>query len=80
MAIDFMSSEESGEDDTMIVKPLQWRSRRVYKFFHQLDEKISDSKTAQAKRQRKTRVISNEVSDRPQPEMGFPEWSFTGTN
>lgn len=77
MATDFMSSEESGEDDVMIVKPLQWRAEKVARFFHQLDEKSNANKTPQAKRQRKARVISDETSDRPQPATdAFPAWSF----
>ena len=77
MTADFMSSEESGEEDVMIIKPLQWRSERVDKFFRQLDEKSNACKTAQAKRQRKARVTSVELSVRPQSAAdSFPAWSF----
>lgn len=81
MTSEYMSSEESagGEefegdnDNVIIVKPLLWRAEKVARFFHQLDEKSVNTKTPQARRQRKSRVISNDFSDRPEPDSGkFP--------
>jgi hypothetical protein len=81
MESEFMSSEESADDedgeDIIIVKPLCWRADKVTRFFHQLDAKSVANKTPQARRQRKSRVISSYSSDRPQPESDkFPAWSI----
>lgn len=48
-----MSSEESGgdNDEIIIVKTLPWRNSKVTQFFQSLDEKGTESKTTQAKRQ-----------------------------
>ena len=55
---DFMSSEESGEDENenriIIIKPLSWR------------DVSKDDKSPQSKCQMKTREIG-EVSERPKP-------------
>ena len=55
MTSDMMSSEESDshDEDLIIVKPLQWRHDRVGLFFHRLDQAGGESKTTQAKQQRK---------------------------
>ena len=45
---ELMSSEESGEDDTIIVKPLLWRAGKLNRFFHSLDEVSNELKTPQA--------------------------------
>ncbi len=31
---DLMSSEDSGEEDELYVKPLNWRSKRIENFFY----------------------------------------------
>ena len=55
---DFQSSEESGDDDTIIaVRPLPWRSDRVSMKFNELDKKTDASKTPQARRQKRRRII-----------------------
>lgn len=74
-----MSSEESDDEseDIIVVKPLVWRSERVTRFLQQLDEKCKDTKTTQAKRQRKQRVASNDTSVRPKPVVAnLPSWAF----
>ena len=80
LTTDMMTSEESGEDDeVIIVKPLSWRSRKVSKFFHKLDVTSTENKTSQAKRQRKQRVLSDEPSMRPQPPIekySRAKWAF----
>ena len=64
MIKEFMSSEESGEDDeegekksVIKVKPLPWRSSRIDRFFKQLDKKACKSRTKQSKQQTLKRVI-----------------------
>ena len=49
-----VSSEdsESEDADTIVFKPLPWRSQRVTKFFYTLDN-VKASKSSQAQRQRK---------------------------
>lgn len=73
-----MSSEESTSEneEILIVKPLPWRSEKVWQFFKQLDEKVERAKKAQAKRQRKQRVVSNDFSVRPKPITTLPVWSL----
>ena len=67
---DFMSSEESGEDENenriIIIKPLSWRASRVYSFCNPRDVVSKDGKSPQSKCQMKTREIG-EVSERPKP-------------
>ena len=64
---DIMSSVESGpEGDDMFVQKLPWRSELVDNFFAELDGK-SLEKTAQAKRQRKKRMFSVNISTRSAP-------------
>lgn len=65
---EFMSSEEScgSDDDKIAVKPLTWRSSKVSEFFSVLSETAHKSKTKQAQRQTKQRIIGD-VSTRPKP-------------
>lgn len=72
---ELVSSEESNSDeDVIMVRPLQWRSEKVTSMFYRLDEKIESSKTTQAKRQKRRRVLGTECSARPQP-PGVPKWT-----
>ena len=66
MTSDMMSSEESDshDEDLHIVKPLQWRHDRVGLFYHCLDQAGGESKTTQAKRQRKRRTHASVPSQR----------------
>lgn len=68
-----MSSEESGPEEDMFVKPLPWRSDLVNKFLAKLDERSTERKTAQALRQRKKKIISVHVSSHSAP-PGLPTW------
>ena len=79
MTAEVMSSEESNGDDVVIVKPLTWRSGRVTRFFKKLDQAGIDSKTSQAKRQRKERVMESVESMRPMPSASLPSWAFTSS-
>ena len=56
MIMDCMSSEDSGDDDTLVVKPLPWRSDLVNRFFDNLDKQNMEEKSSQAKRQLKARL------------------------
>lgn len=78
MTADFMSSEESDdENDTIIVKPLPWRSSKVAGFMQNLDVVGIEGKTPQARRQRKEHVISSMLSTRPKPTTATPSWAYT---
>ena len=71
---EFMSSDESGEEDgraVFMVKKLRWRSERVSSFFERLDTARASRKTEQASRQTKPRIYSDLISSRPAP-VGFP--------
>ena len=59
-----MSSEESGQDNTIIVHPLCWRPAYVHKMFEKIDAYVETKKSPQAKRQMKKRVVGD-LSDRP---------------
>lgn len=76
LVAEVISSEESDNEneDAVFVKPLPWRTAIVDNFFAQLDEKGIESKSTQAKRQRKKRVVSTSVSTR-QPPPGLPKWA-----
>lgn len=71
-----ISSEESENenDDSVFVKPLPWRANIVNDFFAQLDSKIMETKSVQAKRQRKQRIVSTTESTRETP-PGLPKWA-----
>ena len=69
---EFMSSEESGEENDIIVKPLPWRASRVDSFFCSLDEETKNGKLSQSIRQMKSRILGD-LSSRPQPsDKNFP--------
>lgn len=60
MTLDIMSSDESGEEDGeefLLVHPLPWLSTAVTQFKLSLDDQIQSSKTPQAKRQMKKRLV-----------------------
>ncbi len=45
MRNEMMSSEESGPDDTIVVRTLRWRSHRVNHTFHKIDNFILSSQS-----------------------------------
>lgn len=65
MTKDFMSSEESGEEDmggglkrqVLFVKAPKWRAPNVDNFFHQIDRKIKKQKSKQGNNQTLPRVV-----------------------
>lgn len=79
---DLMSSEESSmdeEDEVLKIHTLPWRAGRVTRMFHQLDNEAAKSKTPQAKRQRKRRVMgSSSLRQRPVlVDSNLPNWVFS---
>ena len=74
MTKDFISSEDSDEEEdtngeqrqVIVVKPLQWRSPKVDRFFNRLDKKAQKKKSKQSKQQTLPRVIGSS-SSRPKP-------------
>ena len=71
-----MSSEESGEEDSIIVHPLQWRSEYVNRMFAKINAYSHSMKSDQARRQMKTR-INGSFSSRPQPnDTDVPPWAL----
>ena len=66
MQNEYMSSEESGDEDVIIVHPLEWRSEYVNQMFRRIDTYCSSKKSPQAVRQMKKRV-SGTISSRPKP-------------
>ena len=64
---DFMSSEESGEEDigndttrrVLFIKQLKWRSSGVNRFFNKLDQKLDKAKSEHAKQQTLPRVLGH---------------------
>ena len=73
-----MSSEESGEDDTITVLPIPWRSDYVSKMFNKIDSFIVSKKSSQARRQMKERKIGT-PSNRTPPGSDAPEWAIVHT-
>ena len=73
---DMMSSEESDQenDHNMVVRELPFRHERVTSYFHAIDEATYKTRSSQAVRQRKNRVLQG-VSSRPIP-SGVPKWSL----
>ena len=82
MTKDFMSSEESGEEElddgvkrqVLLVKLLRWRALKVNRFFQKMDSKMAKYKTKQAKQQTLPRMIGS-YSMRSQP-VGFAQDFF----
>ena len=77
MISDLISSEESGDDEEIIVRPLRWRSSRVDTLSRSLDAESAKAKSPQAVQQTKVRVLGV-YSSRSIP-SGLPGWACTGT-
>lgn len=75
---EYMSSEESGEDDTITVHPIPWQSDYVSKMFNKIDSFIVRKKSCQARRQMKERKIGT-PSNRTPPGSDAPEWAIVHT-
>ena len=57
--------EESGEEDELYVKPLQWRCSLVEKFFVDLHNEFQQAK------------LSSEVSSKRPSPLDLPRWAMT---
>ena len=77
---ELMSSESSctdSDDDTLIKRQLPWRSEKVTEFFLKLDSHSKETKSTQAKRQMKARLLSDDVSTRDIPgNIRLPSWAI----
>ena len=77
---ELMSSESScaeSDDDTLIKRQLPWRSQKVTDFFLKLDSHSKETKSTQAKRQMKARLLSDDVSMRDIPgNIRLPSWAI----
>lgn len=73
-----ISSEESEDEDIIIVKPLTWRSLKVTEMFRDLDEAGEINKSKQALRQRRKRIIGTVPSTRSMPD-DLPKWAYFAT-
>ena len=69
---DFMSSEESQEDD-LVIHSIPWRSKLVDSMFQKIDQKIAVNRSSRSKRQKKTRKLG-QSSSHPCPDTA-PEWA-----
>ena len=76
MQNEYMSSEESGDDDTIVVHPIGWRSEYVNKMFQRIDAYCSSKKSSQARRQTKKRVTGS-ISSRPKPAVSTITWAIS---
>ena len=74
MDLSYMSSEESGGENTIVIHPLPWLTEEVDLFKKGLDDARYTALTPQAKRQMKTRV-TGESSSRDRPNGSG--WIFT---
>ena len=71
---EMMSSEESGDDDTIIVHSLPWRSDYVTSMFKKIDEYSQAKKSPQSRRQMKGRRMGS-LSNRSAP-PDLPAWAI----
>ena len=71
---EYMSSEESGEDDTLLVHPIPWRSQYVDQMFKKIDAFCTNKRSPQARRQMKQRSVGS-PSSRQCPIDSAPEWA-----
>ena len=65
----YMSSDENGGEDTIIVHPLPWRTEYVNQMFQRIDAYCSSRKSPQARRQTRKRSMGSS-STRPKPTNG----------
>ena len=78
ICMETMSSDEScteNGDEILMVHPLPWLSPSVNSFKDELDKKVANEKSPQARRQMKRRVLGV-PSNRPKPARELPEWAF----
>ena len=82
LKMEYISSEESDGEDSIdsgiVIKPLSWRSKRLNSMFDHLDQQVSSTRSSQALRQTKKRVISDVPSTRMVP-RNIPKWAIANT-
>ena len=71
--LQYMSSEESEDENTLKVKPIFWLSSRVNEFKRSLDKERTKTLNSQSKRQAKQK-IEGETSQRIKPDGS--KWLF----
>ena len=78
MKMEFMSSEESGQEgdeEVIIVKTMPWRSDQVNRLIKQLDQKTQGERSSKARRQVIPRVFLGDPSSRIKPvDDSLPSW------
>ena len=73
---DLISSEDSKDDGSFLVRPLPWRSEKVTSFFSSLDRKQSKRKSRKSKMMMMARK-EGQMSERPKPPPGsLPTWAL----
>ena len=75
MTNDMMSSEESGEEGTLVIHRPRWRSEYVLSMFGKIDDYCRARKSPQARRQMKNRSVVGVESSHPAP-VGAPTWAL----
>ena len=77
LQLDNMSSEDTGEENELIVRPLPWLSDRVNKFKDYLDKEGEKSLNSQSKRQKKKKTIGISSSrQRPNATDSSSTWMY----
>ena len=76
LTLELMSSEDSGMEEILVVRPLPWRSTRVDEMFDQLDKRIISGKSPRSRWQMKRCKVGN-FSKRPHcTSDSIPKWAF----
>ena len=76
MKNEYMSSEESGDDGSIVVHPLPWRSEYVNQMFTKINMYTMNNKSDQARRQMKYRSIGSPSGRLPPSDPGVPAWAL----
>jgi len=74
LKLEYMSSDDSGEEDTLVVRPIPWLCKKVEEFKTMLDKQRLKDMSEQSRRQAKEKV-RGAPSTRPRP-SGGSEWIF----
>jgi len=74
LKLEYMSSEDYGEENTLVVRPIPWLCKKVEEFKATLDDQRLKDMSAQSRRQAKEKV-RGAPSTRPRP-SGGSGWIF----
>lgn len=69
------SEERDTESDSLVIKPLPWRSAKVDEMFRDLDKATVGRKSSMALRQRRSRILGDLFSTRSMP-TNLPPWAI----